>query len=90
MRQGADLNLSVVIKRRRKKLKRLAKAGRALKAPKVKGLGHLPGLQTGLSTGLKPKKVEGFVVSLRGIPMTKEGPLAKLYPQYEHKRVRMQ
>lgn len=89
MRQGADLNLCVVHSRRRRKLKRLAKAERALKAPAIKGLRYLPGLVAEKWSGLKPKTVEGFVLSLRGIPMTKDGPLKKIYPEYENKRVRM-
>lgn len=90
MRQTADLNLCVVRSRRRRKLKRLDKANRALKAPAIKGLRYLPGLVAEKWSGLKPKTVEGFVVSLRGIPMTKDGPYKKIYSLYENKRIRMQ
>lgn len=90
MRQGADLSKKLVVRRRRKKLKRIAKHERALRAPKVKGLRYLPGLVAEKWSGLKPKKVEGFVLFLKGIPMTKDGPFKKIYSLYENKRVRMQ
>lgn len=76
MRQTADLSQSVVKKRRGKELKRRAKRDRMLK---VSG----KDMQTAGSlrptwSGLKPRKIEGFVLYLRGILIT-----AKNWP-YKH------
>lgn len=68
MRQAADLPKNIVKARRRKEIKRKKKRD---EMEKVSG----KGLQTAGSlkqtwTGLKPRKIEGFVLYLRGVPIT--------------------
>ncbi len=85
MRQAADLSRALVQKRRKKELKRKEKRNKMMKVS-GKGLATAGSLRPTWS-GLKPRKIEGFLLYLRGMAIT-----AKNWP-YPHlkygERVRM-
>lgn len=73
MRQTANYSKEIVEKRRKKEIKRQYKHKQLAKIPKVKGMATSSGYW-GMNrfTGLKPKKIEGFMLYIRGIKLTKK------------------
>lgn len=73
MRKTADLPRNLVKKRRIKELKRETKRKRLGLLPKVSGNLRAGGFWgANRWTGLTPRKIEGFVLYLRGIKITKK------------------